>query len=167
MKLYHGSYMEIPEPKIIVSNRMLDYGTGFYATTDVVQAARFTEKFIRTGKDRIVNIYEYDENRANAIEITKLVFQEPNLEWLEYVVTNRLGNGKENDYDIVIGPVANDRVYTVVEAYELGDYTAEEAIKRLETYKLTDQVVCKSEKALALLSFIGATSAAEVERYDD
>jgi hypothetical protein len=39
MKLFHGGYLEVSKPKIIVSNRMLDYGTGFYTTTDIAQAA--------------------------------------------------------------------------------------------------------------------------------
>jgi hypothetical protein len=163
MELFHGGYLEVSEPKIIASNRMLDYGTGFYTTTDDAQAARFTEKFIKSGKERVVSIYEYDDSIAHE-DITKLIFTEPDNAWLEYVVANRSGKGIDNDYDIVIGPVANDRVYTVVESYELGDYTADEAIRRLKTYQLTDQVVWKSDRALRLLLFIKSIPAIEVKQ---
>lgn len=34
MILYHGSNVEIKEPKLIPSKRLLDFGAGFYFTTD-------------------------------------------------------------------------------------------------------------------------------------
>ena len=34
MILYHGSNVEVREPKIIVSNRTLDFGAGFYTTSN-------------------------------------------------------------------------------------------------------------------------------------
>jgi hypothetical protein len=151
--LYHGSYIEITEPRIIGSNRLLDYGTGFYATTDSDQAIKFTEKFIRLGKSRILNSYRFDEVGARG-SLRILTFADADDEWLEYVVANRSGTGRMNDYDIVIGPVANDKVYDVVELYEAGDYTAAEAIVRLKTYRLIDQVVFKSEESLRFLEFL-------------
>jgi len=149
--LFHGSYKIIDKPQIITSNRMLDYGNGFYTTADKKQAVRFTEKFIPLGKDRVVSIYQFDDENLNKILNVK-EFKEADLEWLEYVVNNRAGRGGD-DFDIVIGPVANDRVYSVVDEYELGTYTPQEAIIRLKTYKLTDQYVFKTKKALQTLAF--------------
>ena len=75
--------------------------------------------------------------------------------WLAYVVQNRSGrHPHDDDADLVVGPVADDRVYDVVEAYELGQYTDAEAIRRLESFKLTDQVVFKTTAALAHLAFV-------------
>ncbi|MDR1505832.1 MAG: DUF3990 domain-containing protein [Treponema sp.] len=161
MKIYHGSYIQVLAPEIRGSNRLLDYGNGFYTTTDSNQAVRFTEKFLRSGKSRIISVYEFDYDCA-VKGSSMLEFSEANHDWLEYVVKNRSGNGIDNDFDIVIGPVANDRVYTVVESYELGDYTADEAINRLKTFKLTDQVVFKSPKALQYIIFVQAFTAGEV-----
>ena len=153
MNLYHGSYMQVSEPRIITQVRLLDFGTGFYTTTDKEQAVKFTGKFKSLGKNRIVNIYEYDEIAAeNTLSILK--FSKANTEWLRYVVANRSGYGKDNDCDIVIGPVANDRVYDVVENFELGDYSEDEAIRRLLTFRLTDQVVFKTEKSLLCLKYL-------------
>jgi hypothetical protein len=153
MKVYHGSNIKIMEPEIRVSNRLLDYGNGFYTTTDNNQAERFTEKFSRFGNNRIINVYEFDYDHA-INKSSMLEFSEASHDWLEYVVKNRSGRGDDDDFDIVIGPVANDRVYTVVESYELGDYTAEEAIRRLKTFKLTDQIVFKTQKALEHIVFV-------------
>ena len=153
MKLYHGSYTYIQTPKILPPVRLLDFGIGFYTTTDKEQAVKFTNKFVSLGKSRVVNIYEYDESNAgNALTVHK--FNAANTEWLRYVVANRSGAGKDNDFDIVAGPVANDRVYEVVESFELGDYSEDEAIRRLLSFRLTDQVVFKTEKSLLYLTYL-------------
>jgi len=59
------------------------------------------------------------------------------------------------DFDIAIGPVANDRVYEVIDNFELGDYSEEETIRRLLTFRLTDQIVFKTEKSLSYIKYIG------------
>jgi len=153
MKLYHGSYTHIQTPRIISPVRLLDFGVGFYTTTNREQAVKFTNKFVSLGKSRVVNIYEYDETNAkNTLTVQK--FNAADTEWLHYVVANRSGAGKDNDFDIVVGPVANDRVYEVVENFELGDYSEDEAIRRLLSFKLTDQVVFKTEKSLLYLTYL-------------
>ena len=154
MNLFHGSYIEIPKPKIIRPVRLLDFGTGFYTTTDKEQAVKLTGKFISLGKNRIINIYEYNE--ADAIDNLSIQqFEKPDTEWLRYVIANRSGKGKNCDFDIVIGPVANDRVYDVVESFELGDYSEDEALRRLLAFRLTNQIVFKTEKSLLYLKYFG------------
>jgi hypothetical protein len=151
--LYHGSYLEVSEPRLIKSTRLLDFGSGFYTTTNFEQAQRFTERYAHAQKDRMISTYEFNE--PGAIEVLRLKrFDHADIGWLEYVVANRRGNGAEDDFDIVVGPVANDRVFDVIEGYELGDYTQEEAIRRFLSYRLTDQVVFKSERAMGYLSFL-------------
>jgi len=153
MNLYHGSYTVVSEPKILTSVRMLDFGSGFYTTTDKEQAIKFTGKFISLGKNRILNIYEYNEVEArNTLSI--LEFMKADTNWLRYVVANRSGTGKDDDFDIVTGPVANDKVYEVIDGFELGDYSEEEAIGRLLTFRLTDQVVFKTQKSLQFIRYI-------------
>ena len=152
MKLYHGSYTHVEKPEIIPPARLLDFGAGFYTTTDKEQAVKFTNKFVSLGKSRVVNTYDYNETNAkNALIVRK--FNEADTEWLRYVVENRSGAGKDNDFDIVIRPVANDRVYEVVENFELGDYSEDEAIRRLLSFRLTDQIVFKTEKSLCYLTY--------------
>lgn len=146
--------MQVAEPRIITPARYLDFGTGFYTTTDKNQATKFTEKFIKLKKNRIINIYEYNEAEAKKT-LSILEFSEANIEWLRYIVKNRSGKGNDNDCDIVIGPVADDRVYDVVVNFELEVFSEEEAIRRFKTFKLTDQIVFKNEKSLKYIEYIG------------
>lgn len=44
MILYHGSNLTVSEPRLIVQNRFLDFGFGFYTTTNRVQAISFAKK---------------------------------------------------------------------------------------------------------------------------
>jgi hypothetical protein len=144
--------MIVVEPHVRVPGRMLDFGAGFYTTTDIEQARNFTKRFTRAGKNRILNIYSYDDERA-AADLSILTFDEADESWLRYVVTNRSGAGTTHDYDIVKGPVADDRVYDVVEAFEIGVYSEAEAISRLLAFRLTDQVVFKSDASFQYLLF--------------
>ena len=50
MILYHGSNLTVSEPKLIVQNRFLDFGYGFYTTTNKVQAIGFADKVTRRHK---------------------------------------------------------------------------------------------------------------------
>ena len=43
MVLYHGSNMTVSEPKLVEQNRFLDFGYGFYTTTNKKQAVIFAE----------------------------------------------------------------------------------------------------------------------------
>lgn len=114
MKLYHGSNVEIKNPKILESDRKFDFGTGFFLTTSYEQAEK----------------------------------------WLRFVSANRKNLSVKNDYDVVIGPVANDRTMPVISLFFAGVYTEEETVKRLLPQKLKDQIVFKTEKSLQYLKFV-------------
>lgn len=153
MILYHGSNVAVKNPRIIVSDRRLDFGTGFYLTSSYEQAARWAElTTLRRGSgEKTITSFEYDE--ACAETMNRLVFTEPNADWLRYAANNRTNDNAEDDYDIVIGPVANDRTSPVIAAFFAGIYTEEETIRRLLPQKLKDQYAFKTEKALKLLKF--------------
>ncbi|NBK98901.1 MAG: DUF3990 domain-containing protein [Erysipelotrichia bacterium] len=40
MILFHGSNVKVEQPKIIISNRTLDFGAGFYTTSDESQVIK-------------------------------------------------------------------------------------------------------------------------------
>ena len=75
-------------------------------------------------------------------------------EWFDFVMVNRHDPDFTHNYDIVWGPVANDNVYETLTLFEDGIITKQEAIVRLKTYKLVDQILFHSEKALAMLEFV-------------
>ena len=57
MILYHGSNMVVEKPRLIEQNRFLDFGYGFYTTTNKVQAENFAKKVeARRGGTPTVNV---------------------------------------------------------------------------------------------------------------
>ena len=160
MLLYHGSNVTVQQPKIIISNRTLDFGFGFYTTSSEIQAQKWAVTQTRRRRTGIptVTVYEYNDIYTEDIVIQK--FEYANSEWLEYVTQNRKGvyNGAQND--IVIGPVANDNTMSVISDYMAGAIDKETALILLKPQKLADQYVFLSWKGLQSLKCV------EVKYYD-
>lgn len=156
MKLYHGSLEQVNTPEIRESDHTLDYGKGFYATTSIEQAENWVKRRAKEMKvcQGYVNVYEFDESAIKKMKC--LIFNQPTEEWVDFVHLNRTKKGFLHDYDIVYGPVANDRVYAAFALYEGGVLGKQELIKELRTYKLVDQYLFHSTLALQYLSFIEA-----------
>ena len=87
------------------------------------------------------------------MELTVIHFETADEKWLDFICDNRSGKST-GAYDIVIGPVADDRVYRVVVEYENGDLDKETALKNLKTESLCDQILFHTEKALKYLKYI-------------
>lgn len=155
MKLYHGSNQIVEKPKLIIQNRFLDFGPGFYTTTNKAQAENFAKKVkARRGGKAFVNIYEVDNAKIDENIVVKK-FSLPNEEWLDFVAENRTGGYKGKQYDLLIGAVADDDVYRTLQLYLSGLLTKEQTLEALKIKKLFDQYVFASEKALSLLHFVG------------
>lgn len=154
MILYHGSNVIVKEPRIIESNRFLDFGIGFYTTTNKDQAANFAKKVVqRKGEGKpIVNIYELDETVASRLDIKQ--FDGPNEEWLDFVSDNRNGTYSGKEYDAIIGAVADDDVYRTLQVYASGVLTKEQALEALKIKKLFNQYVFKTESSLKVIRFV-------------
>ncbi len=156
MKIYHGSLEVVEHPMILQPNRKLDYGAGFYTTTSEKQSKEWVERRMleKHSTYGYVNVYEFDDKKLS--EFKSRIFTEPSEEWAEFVLANRTKTGFTHDYDIVYGPVANDRVYLQFSLYESGAISVETLIRELKTYKLVDQYLFHTEKALTALHFIEA-----------
>lgn len=163
MILYHGSNVIVSEPKLIEQNRFLDFGFGFYTTTNKTQAIGFAGKVTKRRKEgeKAVSIYEIDEIRAFE-ECAFLHFDSANEAWLDFVSENRSGNYMGESYDFIFGPVANDDVYTTFTLYSAGVLTKEQTLEALKIKKLYNQLVLSTEKALSYLKFIGIVSQEEL-----
>lgn len=153
MILYHGSYLEITEPDLLHSRPNVDFGRGFYVTPLYEQVAKWCGRFKRRGQNGIISKYVYDENRE--VELKMLQFDSYSEEWLDFILNCRSGND-QTDYDLVIGGVANDKVFNTVELFFDGLIDKNEAIKRLRYEKTNLQVCFRTEKALRLLKFEGS-----------
>lgn len=154
MICYHGSDTIVDIPKILEAKRPLDFSGGFYATTSEAQAKSWATKvaYRNNSGQRCVNCYEFDLEKAK-LELTVLQFEIADEKWLDFICDNRSGKSI-GGYDIVIGPVADDRVYRVVVEYENGDLDKETALKNLKTESLCDQILFHTEKALKYLKYI-------------
>lgn len=156
MKLYHGSLEIVDHPEIRKVVRTLDYGDGFYATTSFQQAEAWVRRRAKENGSvkGYVNVYEFDFSSLR--KLNSLLFAKPSDEWVDFVMANRTQNGFTHSYDIVYGPVANDRVYAAFALYEGGVLGKASLIRELKTYKLVDQYLFHTEEALRYLSFIEA-----------
>ena len=156
MKLYHGSNMVVEKPEVNAGRRALDFGVGFYLTSNREQAERWARAVARRRQsgDAILNCFEVDKGNFGLLKV--LEFSGPNSDWLDFVVSNRKGSSERLAFDLVIGPVANDSTMPVIDDYMDGRYTKEEAIVRLLPQKLTDQYAFVSEKSLSILVFKGS-----------
>jgi hypothetical protein len=85
-----------------------------------------------------------------------LFFHEPTGEWVDFVMLNRRQRGFTHDYDVVYGPVANDRVYAAFALYEGNLIDKLTLISELKAYKLVDKYLFHTERSLSLLTFLEA-----------
>jgi hypothetical protein len=149
--LYHGSDVVVPQPLAKVGRNNLDFGLGFYATKIKKQAESWAI-VIASRKGRattpIISQYKFNLDSAKADGIRFKVFEEYNLEWLDYVVACRQGKTVWKQYDIVEGGVANDNVIDTVEDYEKGIITGEQALGQLRYKKVNHQICFINQKVI-------------------
>ena len=146
MILYHGSLEAIEKPNLSFSRDKTDFGKGFYTTTIKAQGLSWASRFKRRFGYGTLSIYETDEadlRRNSSI----LEFETYSTQWLEYIVKCRLGESM-NDYDLVIGGIANDDVYNTLTLYFRGYIEKEEAIKRLHYDKPNIQYCFKNQRII-------------------
>lgn len=154
MICYHGSDTIVDMPRILEAKRPFDFGGGFYVTTSEEQARRWAIKvaYRNNNNQRCVNRYEFDLEKAK-LKLTIIHFEFADEKWLDFICKNRSGK-TVGDYDIVIGPVADDKVYRVVVEYENGDLDKEIVLKKLKTESLCNQILFHTEKSLTYLKYI-------------
>lgn len=142
--LFHGSCVPVQVPLVKLGRKKVDFGQGFYLTKLRKQAESWAQT-IAERKSRnarpTVSVFSFDLDAVKPDGYKMKVFENYNLEWLEYVVDCRRGGMKQHQYDVVEGGVANDNVIDTVEDYENGIITAEQAMGQLR-YKEVNHQIC-------------------------
>ena len=158
MIVYHGSTVPVKQPQIFKGERMLDFGEGFYTTFNENQAIRWAQNVAgkRNTNCYVVSEYEFDEDAAKK-DLAVITFDAPDDDWLEFVCLNRSGKIPSQPYEIAIGPVADDQVYTVVVLYEQRVISREAAISELKVRKLYNQILFHTENSLRYCQYIRHT----------
>jgi len=159
--LYHGSNAKVSSIDLSKGSLKKDFGNGFYTTNSKKQAEKFAQIKAKRYSTRIgyVSVFEFCDNA----DLKTMRFETADLDWLNFVLFNRgftKENVLDNDYDIIIGPVANDAVGLVLNQLIIGTYgeplslsAKEMAIKLLEPEKLYNQILFKTEKGVGNLRF--------------
>jgi len=157
MLLYHGSTMAVRKPAVTRGRSKTDFGKGFYATTSLEQAVKWARikksREARPDVRAVVSVYEIDDallQREGDWNIRR--FEGASEEWLDFVVGHRRG-AQPHDFDMVMGPVANDKLYATIVLYETGVLSAGAAIDQLKAHVLFDQLSFHSQRACGQLRF--------------
>ena len=153
-KLYHGSTVAVRKPSLRPGRANADFGKGFYTTTNLEQAVRWAhikqerEEALRA----VVSVYEFDETLLERANWKVRQFTGADEAWLYFVTDCR--KSRVHGFDLVQGPVANDKVFTTVNLFESGVLSAEAAILQLKAYKTYDQLSFHTERAISTLRFL-------------
>lgn len=158
MILYHGSTLEVQQPRILKSEIGRDFGFAFYTTDIRAQAERWAKRRAmiesrrtKTEVQPIVSVYDWDEDAAKQFQFLR--FDGASMEWLDLVVTCRSQTDYSHGYDIVEGKIANDNVGETVSYVMQGIMRKEDAIERLWFEQINNQIAFCTEAALRTLHF--------------
>lgn len=153
MFLYHGSNIEIKKIDLYLSKPYKDFGRGFYLSDNYEQALQMANfKTSLLGGNPVVTKFEFDENFLTNKSFNVLRFAEYSKEWAQFVLKNRNQKDSTETYDIVIGPIANDKVGAQIRHLMEGDIDFEAFIEKLKYMKgITFQYFFGTQNAVNVL----------------
>lgn len=155
MILYHGSNVAIDKIDLSLCKPYKDFGRGFYLTDIEAQAKDMAARRVRLSGfgSPIVSLFEFDETMLNDQSLHTLLFPQVSVEWAKFVLANRDidHKGFSHNYDIVVGPVADDTVAFQLRRYLLGGISLEILVKELEFKGLNNQYFFGTELAISKL----------------
>lgn len=150
--VYHGSCFDFDEVDLSKSHNRRDFGKGFYTTILKEQSKAWAYRLSLREKKEQYFVYEFlfDENT----ELNVKRFDTLSEDWLEFIKENSEKGGLQHNYDVVIGPVADDNTMETVQLYIANILTSKEAVERLRYNKVNNQVSFHTEKALKYLKLV-------------
>jgi len=156
MKLYHGSNVSIEEIDLKRGRRGKDFGQGFYLSADYNQAMMMAERTVDREEwgEPLLTSYQFDDSVLfKPSELKVKVFEGYSREWAEFIMMNRRNKTLQqaHEYDIVYGPIADDKVGLQISRYQLQYIPMEELIRQLSFIRPTFQFFFGTEQAILLL----------------
>ena len=154
MILYHVTNADIKTIDLTKGLRYKDFGKGFYLTSDRTTAERMAKKKARLfGGVATLITHEMDDSALSSDLSIKVFPEKATVEWLLFVDANRDRKNKNpiHNYDIIIGPIANDGVVLQLTNYREGIYSPTQVAKLLQDRYLDQQYYFGTEKALQFL----------------
>lgn len=152
MILYHGTNVDFGDIDLTKSKTNKDFGKGFYLSDSYEQAEEMSRfKVMTLGGSLIVNEYQVSDSILEDKSLNVKVFNHYSREWAEFVFANRR-NGSEtpiHNYDVVYGPIANDKVGLQIRKLQDGSIDFEEFLHRLKYMKgITFQYFFGTQQAI-------------------
>ncbi|MGL4909189.1 MAG: DUF3990 domain-containing protein [Bacteroidales bacterium] len=169
MRVYHGSYTEIVEIDLSKCEIGKDFGQGFYVTNIKEQAQFWAErKGLDKGTQAYVTEFEFNENAFSHFNLKTLRFAEYDEKWLDFVTMNRNIALQQpvHDYDIVEGPIADDKIATRIKKYLRGGISKQQFLEDLTFVKHTHQICFCTGRSLQMLDYFDTTKNMEYKIAD-
>jgi len=171
LTLYHGTTHDFVEIDVQRGKPFKDFGQGFYLTEIYEHAHNIAVRNRRIEEDRLrvmgderelpVFVYTYEFNPQKMSKLNVKRFDNADREWLRFIILNRMNRTRQHEYDIVIGPTANDdtrtSIRTVMNAANgaiLSDAALNLLIEMLKPDKLPEQYYFGTSKAVSMLKLI-------------
>ena len=161
MILYHGTSQKLGVIDFDRSRLRTDFGKGFYMSDKLGNARDWAVDKSSISEVPTVMRYEVRDTLFRDERISRLRFEKPTLEWLDFVRDNRrkaAGNTgtKEprHSYDVVSGPIANDKVAIAVDKYCRGKLTSIETLIEVKAIKNVFQLSMHTQLALAYIQSV-------------
>lgn len=153
MILYHGTNTDFRQIRLNMSRVGKDFGFGFYLTTDKQVATRQAErKLLQYGTgSKIVQSYYLDEQKLEELKVLR--FDSYTEEWANFILLNRQNKERRSlhEYDVVIGPIANDTVGFQIRRYTEGIITKAQFLQEIMYHQVTMQYFFGTERAINVL----------------
>ena len=148
--LFHGSKFGITTISKNGSRDNCDFGNGFYCSELYSSAICFIESYDNSS----IYYFKTDLKGLNCIEIPA------SIEW------NNINNidYKIMDKDVIIAPIADNRMFQIMTDFGKENITDVEAIHALSASRLGKQYIFKTDKAIKKLKFLERVYCAKNER---
>ena len=160
MKLYHGTDAFFERPDLSMCRPYKDFGRGFYLTPDLAVAKRMAERCVERsdwqGASKYVYVYDFDDSGLSNLKVRRFA-PTINEEFALLVMANRQArtlasdHNRDNRYDIVIGPIADDKMGVLFRRFEDGEVSLDYLVNELKFKKLSMQYSFHTNKGLSKL----------------
>jgi len=167
--LFHGSKRGIDEILATGSRKNSDFGNGFYLGESYIQALAFVSEF----DNSCIYSFSFDFKNLNVYQF------ECDLDWMlavcyyrgtlnEYSNYDKILNviEKLKDADIIIAPIADNKMFYIMTQFAEGEINADVAIHSLSASKLGYQYILKTDRAIKCLRPIEKYYVCKEERID-
>ena len=143
IQLFHTGYLEIRQPSVLHGRKNADFGQGFYLSPSDEFAGRWAKE--RRDSRIIVNTYELETDGL------RIKHFERDRQWFRYIFSNRRAEDTLPDYDVIIGPIANDTIYDTLGIFTSGYLPDDLALDLFRIGPCYEQIALKTDKAASQL----------------